>query len=1230
MMLAPFARNRRFCGFAVLIAVLSCALLLATVFCALSAPAAHAEESGYYKLEKTQVIQESQDYKNDVYTHTYSSSALVHTESDTGKWRDDNGKEHVHVAKFKATCSAPPEYVKAGEMCSFELDMTMTENSNPALHFGATSWVSLDGVHFPALKDGQPKDCAVEAVGDWGHGPNSVTHVSVGRTLPSGRSTLEIHFLGCGAKTVWTYKWYEGTPPVASTRTNATSTSTSSSSSSSSDGSPFENLPFIAALAVAVLAALFGLSKLLKGKPGGKPGKSENVTTARNEPEEQKPPKQYSMVYSKDFGDKLRPGGGTQQVRVRIEESLPNGMGFVPNRQMTSEIQARGVQNLGVADSYMAGNEKVVSIAALAGGATAGQPILELSYVGEGVSIVNRIRFELADEPQIVFVNPGMAAPYDVLGGDGASDKNRTTTELLMDDYIGSDVHFAATNFLSKPDELLITPADPGLSVTYERYAKPSRPDDFMFKLCVESTMVCESPYGRWPAESSIDIVAFNEDGERAEATVDVHLWPNGMFFDTHQIHNYRVWDDCVFVDTNDILLSPASSYNIEGAVLEVGVAYRNSEGTLVVDKPNEPGDGSYLRLNPVDDYRDAPLSPEDSRIWYLLTYEHRPVYNAGGRLELLDRLGTLTLTPLMPMVSSGQRECRGSVELVYEDGERHIAGAVTYCFAGIDAKMHDADLKTERERIFRLLAAYKLEDWTRVDAALSKYGLAAEREMQRLGTAEDQRQAAENGAKLVGSIAHIQSPRRLRFMRQMVYEAADLAIAHDKIEAEYEAKKFDVLYSAALTVRWADDIAFSAWWYALCGPTAGAYVEALMTPLKDWVVGFLDILGLCMFDDEAIVPTEDYFTWDSYYEKVFIPSIENEFFAVVTSAFATGGISLVANPVAWGCLGAAVCFFFWKNIDKNTKKDPVSGKTEFDLWGCLKAATKDISIFGIKAVFSIVLARYFSARAASRNAKPQMDPDVILDARAEQARQAKKAIEDSMNGFQKALNWVDEKSGDAMGKVIDTVDGIGDGFVNATERIGAGFGKRFELEHLLGGSDNMRFYEQPIGQNAMDEIWQAFYDATFQKVVGVARDYSPDGGGDMGSSFDSWMRSLGNVEVAAKGPDGEPLLGPDGKPRVTWVPYLTFVSMWVDWLFERCGLNVQIDFSGTLPDEPDYKQYDQLIEDFEKMGKGKNEARFLTDPRFYGGVAANDPGWSFGATTSEDNRSWGVYQRLR
>lgn len=912
----------------------------------------------------------------------------------------------------------------------------------------------------------------------------------------------------------------------------------------SHDPGAFSKVLIPAAIVVGAGVAVGAyVSKKRKGN------KSPSNKSTPNKKDEQKQQSSYIMVLEKDFGNELRAGGKPREVKARIEERMPE---FETNRwivrkraDLTQRIASYGVQNIEVISTRFQPPNMVATLRVPATAAKlkgdARRATVAFRYTGAGGTLTNNVTFKLAPEPALFYVEEPKGVCSRLF--------NSMVVALIGDVSEGSVFYFAAENFMERPDVPEIRATDSNIHVTCESYEDKRLPNLYVYKAVVTNTIPCSSPYGLWPLEHKLHITVKNDFGEWVEDCLALRLWPEGISLDTGAIKPERVRNDSVVVDTSDILLSAGTTLNIEGATLEVAVAYKDSEGNVKVTRPTEPSDGGYLSLMGVDDASDEVLNPKGTgrapRIWYTLSYQKKSSYTAYARR------GTLTLTPLMPAVAKApEAEYRGFLELAFVDDGHRFEEKARFDVKAISSIMNDADVAEERARIKKIIKAFKLEDWNRVAGVLRAHGPAAERDLQRLGTSEDLSQAGTTAEELMALVDQIQSLHRLRAIRKLVYEACDLTVAHDKIDSDTDAETYGYLYNAAITVRWANDIAFTCWCYAFMGPNA-AYAVPFISPLRTWLEDVLALSASCMWDSEMAKELEKQFSWEKLSE-ILAKCLEDELMATIVGALSSGGTSLIKDPTTYKALGAAYCFFFFKNLSKNN----------YEIWDTLKDATVDCSIFAIKALVSIVIARKFSKLEPAQPKKEDFispSEDVFSY--------------DGLNPVEAAI----AKSFSWMTRQIEKSVCIG---VNGVMRLAEGADNI--VEHMVSrGSVNMWLQilnnQKVLGKDAQCEIWAAFYDAAAQAGLAGA------------GGFVEWALSLGTVPIN--------LRDEMGKLKRIDMPLVSFVAFWFDWVFEYLEIGKDL----SLPDlasDPDYYEHSDLVDKMSNIEGAEREVAFLLDPQ--------------------------------
>ena len=161
-----------------------------------------------------------------IYKDTFSATAGTH--SHTVAYIGD--EEKTQHASFTGTCSAPPDVIRDGDEVVMYLSLNLTDSNDKDYHFGESASVRRDipdmdigtaysgFARFTATVEGEPDNCSVNAIGDWGNPPVRITSATVCHTfgnpskeyakkMADGSYRICIYFSSCGAQTVWVYEW---------------------------------------------------------------------------------------------------------------------------------------------------------------------------------------------------------------------------------------------------------------------------------------------------------------------------------------------------------------------------------------------------------------------------------------------------------------------------------------------------------------------------------------------------------------------------------------------------------------------------------------------------------------------------------------------------------------------------------------------------------------------------------------------------------------------------------------------------------------------------------------------------------------------------------------------------------------------------------------------------------------------------------------------------------------
>lgn len=949
-----------------------------------------SEDEGYWLWDRTKVTTIPPEITlPEYYKMSFDASELSHyyREHYTG-----NDYSPPSTGEFTCTVDAPPpEKINIGTKVTMKLKMKMVDNASylfsahAAISYGAPneddSGIMYNaGVRFESTTEGGNNKVYLDTCDNTPIPEAEVYHVFTER----GRKgeELAILFHGCHSSTLWVYKWVDASEAaVAATEgesedewediydpwqeqkedTQAPDTPGSTSTGiqdgivegkDHTGGGGFIVVPMGL---VTIGGAAYVHYRRKKKKLSDDKKKPENKA-AGNEPqkqeekkEEKKKPSSYRMILYKDFGGKLRVNAKPETVCARIEELRPNeagGIDVIRRNELTGKIRVEAVKNLQVSDCGMKGEYMAAKIKVPRGVPVSEteKATLEFRFTGEGGSIRNRVNFGILGESEIVLIT-GAGTGIERT----AKIHKDAEMHLLIDDSEGSELYFGVKNFFEKPEVLEIRGKDIKAKVEYREDIKVK--DVFVYKAVITNELTSTSQYGLWPVERKLEISALNGHEERAEAEIKGSLWPEGIFFDVSQIKKERVRENEILVDTTDIMYSNVTELRLEMVPMEVGVAYKKDKNVFVT-RPNKPDDVRYRRLTAAETRAEVALNAKPPRIWYELDYKDNSTYSNR------PYLGTLILNPLIPAVLETENdEIRASYELWYEQDDKYYRATVLYAFKGLAAKMNDAERADEIKRIRMLLGSMRLEDMTRVNDVLRKYGKEAEDDLWLLGDDNTKKALEMNELELMRSLDEIQSVHRLRAIRHLIYEEAYRTVSDENINAMKWADYYDILCTTAETIRWFDDLAFSAWWYLMFKGNGGT-IEPFMTPIKDLFLDYIEhISDLDLIERGKVKSPYEFFNYDKFMQAM-MDGIEASLLSVLVSGAVDGGTGALSRNQIIGFMGLISAFVFAKNCRKFTQYDPDTKTLQTDMWAALKGTAKDLTLDTLKAIVTIVVGK--------------------------------------------------------------------------------------------------------------------------------------------------------------------------------------------------------------------------------------------------------------------------------
>lgn len=1147
---------------------------------------------------------------------------------------------HTDTATFVATVSEPPSVVEAGGLCTFTLTLNMTKSdcyyddssgltyshlkaSSKMVanydyylsHRSAKSW-------FTNTEEGGPTGCYVSvdnyAMGGQSIGePPNVTECEVSAKFPSGPGSISlmtdaaegkgsgdkitVAFVGCGSDTVWTYEWVPGETTDTDTSEPVTIIQKKETDADDRPGSVTTDIlpeieegvdeldiPRLAAIAGVVVVGSVAITSLLKRRKASEPQPKERSARPKEDDDaERKTPKSYRMVVSKDFGNKLRAGDKPREVRVRIEESTDH-VSFSPNARMTEAIQATGLQHLSAQPYGVSGTDKVVRIAVspqngtahqAAGqpGASTVQPILRLTYTGKGGTFVNDVKFQLADEPVIVFLD---------LGTGRELARDRMDVDVL-DDGEETVFGFEVRNFLNEPQSVTITPSDRGVFADCASEGDEWQPN--LHRGTLRNGIPLDSPYGTWPLEREFLIVAYNEE-ERAEATVQAKVWPEGFFFDTRHVPSdwvHATRPGHILVDTSPLEAKGAGKPDRSLATVRVslGVGLRDKDGAVVIDRPTLPEGETFFRLQ-ADDGDEAAsklLDPGSSRFWYDLVLRAEAAHDAAD-----PRLGTLTLSPFFPIVTkaAGARfACLRRLLYRGRDGAV-LKGQVDFVLTGLSYEdVNTGDRRKIVSAINRLLAGRQYHDMAHVREVFERYGLPAAPQLTLLGSRAEVEAAGRSAETLMRELELVMSVERLRLVYEELYWASYTCCEEDGLEFHIRLGDVDVYRT---TVRWSTvgetydklcltakgarftcNIALAMCWFVIERKYPKvAHLEYLLNPLYSYLTEYCEkyseYLTIGAWSGEYIdegerdrmgaldkeLTASNFFSARRLCTELVCPFIENELLGYLVgqgTKLCADEEQIVKAVIAIGTIG---CLMFAKNVFKCMTFNERTQRNEIDFWRAINMTVSDISVFTFKVVIAVLFAHMLER---VRSQIKIFDESRGLRTSGSTAPDGAPVIDESdlegkvFAAFFKGATWISDKIDRSADYVLETMSKM----------------------NQSGGLEKAK---------ALVESTAIETEAT------VRRECS------MFDSFDEWAKGLGSVRMSVKNRG-------DAEPTVIEVPYLTYLYMCVDMLFQKSGLQdlecFKLDYKTILPKDCPYMPRDERIRVLERLG-AYSEVRYL------------------------------------
>ncbi len=1166
-----------------------------------------SDDEGYWLWDRTVVTTiPPENTLPEYYKQSFDASELSHyyREHYTG-----NDYSPPSTGEFTCTVDAPPpEKINIGTKVTMKLKMKMVDNASyvfsasAAISYGAPneddSGIMYNaGVRFGSTTEGGNNKVYLDTCDNTPIPEAEVYHVFTERGRKGDE--LAILFHGCHSSTLWVYKWVDASEmAVAATEgesedewediydpwqeqkedTQASDTPGSTSTGiqegivegkDHSGGGAFTVVPM--GLVIIGGAAYVHYRRKKKKQPDDKTkpaNKAANNAPQKQEEkkEQKKKPSSYRMILYKDFGGKLRVNAKPETVCARIEELRPNeagGTDVIKRNDLTGKIRVEAVKNLQVTGSGMKGEYMAAKVKVPQGVPVSEteKATLEFRFTGEGGSIRNRVNFGILGESEIVLITgagTGMERTAKI--------HKDAEMHLLIDDSEGSELYFGVKNFFEKPEVVELTGKDIKAKVEYRDDIKVK--DVFVYKAVITNELTSTSQYGLWPVERKLEINALNGHEERAEAEIKGSLWPEGIFFDVSQIKKERVRENDILVDTTDIMYSNVTELHLEMVPMEVGVAYKKDKNVFVT-RPNKPDDVQYRRLTAAETRAEVALNSKPPRIWYELDYKDNSTYSNR------PYLGTLILNPLIPAVLESEKdELHASYELRYEQDDKYYKATVMYAFKGLAAKMNDAERTDEIKRIKMLLGRMRLEDMTRVNNVLRKYGKEAEDDLLLLGDDSTKRALDMNELELMRSLDEIKSVHRLRAIRHLIYEEAYRTVSDENINAMKWAEYYDILCTTAEAIRWVDDLAFSAWWYLMFKGNGGA-IEPFMTPIKDLFLKYIEhISDLDLIERGKVKSPDEFFNYDKFMEAM-MEGIEASLFSVLVTGAVDGGTGALSKNQIMGFMGLISAFVFAKNCRKYTEYDPNTKTLQTDMWLALKGTAQDLTLDTLKAIVTIVVGKIVG-KVWGKDAPDEVNP-------------TKKKVLDKLKGDldeMLSINSAVPKNASYFEKLKTYLVTQNNLFQKDSPDVG--FAAIYRLYFAKDKSEILVGKTYAAAVAARDKEFSTAFDYMANLVAGTFIDDAADDDAlGVDERLDEWAKNCGQYSVGIKMDDGKVVTLKLSLPAL--------VCIYLNKAFNRLGITENaIDLNSVLPDEMPYHSRTEMVEILQDIPKSDKEIMFI------------------------------------
>ncbi|MBQ3841324.1 MAG: hypothetical protein II820_01390 [Ruminiclostridium sp.] len=583
-----------------------------------------------------------------------------------------------------------------------------------------------------------------------------------------------------GAPIIYKYQWRGGKAPAgAATENNGSSTDSGNGpvqKISQLVVKDADNRPGEDGGTSVVPAIVIGVSTVGAAVGAGAAASSASKNKKNNE--ENKDERTYKMYIRKDFGDTIQKGAPPVRVYARIESS--GGGSVIRETMLSSHIEIfTETQGVSVAVIGVVGDAKCAEITIPDKKTEITECIIVFRYRGKGGVFTEKVRFKVGATAVIEFVCPREDGTYKVM-----AETNRTFRALLgPKEPLG--LYIRLKDFAEDAESIdPVCPSGSSLSVKVVRTAP------FIYRLDISNSTPMKR-FGTFPAEHRIDITAKTAKGQTAGAVLTMQYYPYGVYADTSKLDQSMVKENYIEIQTCEFTDDTMTAFR--PTLFQMYFADWGEED----DHEAVVTDISQVKLH---DCKIVSAVQEHDKLISMYKYELTALFRPPYGIRFTPIHGLLQPDPKTEYICN----LKVAHEHRYDDKVPDFEGSIPVRLLG-KPKNDAALMRTEEiSEIQRLVAYFKLQD------------------------EEDVKQLLSNIDNIPTDVLHKQ--------RLWIY---DLGTELQQKEFESEqawARAYDIGIKVAATVRWVDDLAFSAAvkYIFYAKGMNGEMADAIISPLKD------------------------------------------------------------------------------------------------------------------------------------------------------------------------------------------------------------------------------------------------------------------------------------------------------------------------------------------------------------------------------------------------------------